>query len=209
MTLLTRNVSIHLVVSVAVSLAGCGARVGLGDPDPTSDAGTRPDARVSSDAGADAGHDASMPIEDGGSADASAGSDIGEPCATGSECDSSAELMGSGLPACLMAGTWPNGGAWLDGYCTAFCAPPPPIQDGAPLERRDCPERSLCVPLRTGEVGICLRSCDTDADCRTDDEYFCRRHFGLSLSPPTTTNGVCVSYHCRSRGCDGSADCDC
>lgn len=168
------------------------------------------DPAVAIDAGSprDAGSDA-------GSADAGLDpdSDIGEPCDAISDCRAAGGS--EEVPACLSAETWPNGTAWQNGYCAAACAAPPPIQDGVALGRGDCPPDALCTPLSPEpgagvyEGGICLRACSSDADCRVDEGYFCRRSWGVAGTPVDTPNGVCMAWHCRSRGCPSSAICGC
>ncbi|AKF08919.1 hypothetical protein [Sandaracinus amylolyticus] len=187
----------------ALLLAACSTSR-LTEPDASSfDAGVDA-AAPAVDAGTDATVDASTPPDTGPE-----GADIGEPCVDDDACRYPDDL-GDELPECLGGPTpFNNGNAWTNGYCVTPCAPPPAIVDGAALEQGDCPDGALCVPFRE-EYGLCLRGCESDDDCRTEDGYYCRRAFGGGINEdPSTSNGVCMASHCQSRGCPRSAVCAC
>jgi len=202
-----------LLAAACVATAACGARGGLQDLDASAlldasvaDEGV-PDAGMDS-ATADSGDDAMMDA----AADSSPPevSDIGEPC-SGPDACMSAEAV-SDVPACIERGVWPNGHLWEDGYCTAQCTPSTRPEEGEPLARDDCPFDALCLRVEGG-VGVCLLACEDDGDCRMPSafSYSCRRSFGAGApgEPVLAPIGVCASAHCQSRGCIGSARCDC
>ena len=153
---------------------------------PSRDGSVRPDAGIGDDAGApDAGP--------------GLGAENGEACTVADDCRW-AEAASEHVPACLPGdrpGDWPNPAGWTGGYCASACARPPAIETGVALEQRECPSGSLCTPMSAEpgdayDFGICLRACETDADCRADEGYFCRRDWGLSVETP---NGVCMGWH--------------
>ncbi|HJL20442.1 MAG TPA: hypothetical protein RMH99_32545 [Sandaracinaceae bacterium LLY-WYZ-13_1] len=195
--------------ALLLATGGCGARGGLDYLD-------RREA-TPADAGADARDadrmDAPPAVADGGPPETDAGprdagpdSDIGDPCDGPSACRSAEDVVD--VPACIGPGVWPNGHLWEDGYCTAQCTPSSAPGEGEPLARDDCPPDALCVPFEDG-IGVCLLACEDDDPCRPSDlptpPYACRRSFGDDELPV----GVCVSSHCTTRGCPGSARCDC
>jgi hypothetical protein len=189
-----------MVAFLWLCVTACGARGGLANPE------LRRDADVGEDAGRDAG---SVPPDGGprvdGGTDAGPMSDIGDPCAGPSSCLAADEVVD--VPACIEGGVWPNGGLWTDGYCTAQCTPTTAPGEGDALAQDDCPAGALCVPYEG--VGVCLLACESDAGCRPSDlpsgPYACRRSFA---GEPLEV-GVCASSHCLTRGCPGSARCDC
>lgn len=78
--------------------------------------------------------------------------------------------------------------------------------------RDDCPFDALCLRLE-GDVGVCLLACEDDGGCRMPSafSYSCRRSFGARApgEPVLAPVGVCAPAHCLTRGCIGSARCDC
>jgi len=110
------------------------------------------------------------------------GGHTGDPCANGDQC-----LSGT----CLTT-DWPGG------YCIGHCVLPTGYnsntffsEDAYPTEQ--CPENNVCYPvdsLARDNAGVCLKVCDSDADCRP--EYFCDKETDLSSgSTKTFTNGIC------------------
>jgi hypothetical protein len=151
---------------------------------------TPDDALASRDALAPDAADATVP-------DASRTGADGEPCAAEAECASAGQTVAPGFTSCDRA--------WPGGYCRSFCVAPAAPAAGAPLDAGDCPRGSACLPTyRATGVGLCLRACTADSDCRVAEGYYCRRDFaGVS-----TSTGVCAPPHCKSRGCAGG-DCSC
>lgn len=181
----------------------------LADATVRADAETFPDAMVLADA--EIFPDAEV-MEDAGALAA-----VGEACAQNAECASSENPLSSLFPqACITF--WPNG------YCADFCTLPADALAGPVLVRADCPANAICIPRSGGfvpspdgrdDIGICVRECDVDADCRTDEPdenngYYCRKNFYPEPSSSMSyQNGYCAPAHCGSRGCPGMFRCEC
>lgn len=184
---------------------GSGATVGAsdaGDPTPARDAAspTIADTGLSGDTLAPLDAPDAPPREAAADAlapDAAPAGADGDPCAAEAECASAGQTVAPGFASC--------DAAWPGGYCRSFCVAPAAPSAGAPLETRDCPRGSACLPTYMASgVGLCLRACTTDAECRVGEGYYCRRDF----AGVTTSTGVCAPPHCKSRGCAGG-DCSC
>jgi hypothetical protein len=187
-------------------LAGCTADTGELDPTDGLDA-SLPDAdSMTIDVGADVGIDARV---DAGPE----GSGIGEPCAEPSDCRSADSPYAELFPtSCIVTAV--NG--WPGGYCTDFCELPDDPFAPPALVRSNCPEGAVCLPRSQGpnpepdeEIGACFDECASDADCRVDDGYYCRRTFWRPSGEITFSNGYCAPNHCQSRGCPFSFVCGC
>ncbi len=76
---------------------------------------------------------------------------LGDACTASDEC-------GGGLYC------EPADDGFTGGYCTEDCQ-----------NDTDCGSNGICAALQvvSGEIQVCLKSCDTDADCRTAESYFC------------------------------------
>ncbi|MCC7386405.1 MAG: hypothetical protein IT384_31495 [Deltaproteobacteria bacterium] len=125
------------------------------------------------------------------------GEDNGGPCTTETECRS---YGSASAPICVTE----NGGD----YCVSACALPGGFGVSDTFERSDCPEGSVCFATSQffdeQGLGTCVKECREDAECRTEDGYFCRRTYDGRLYE----NGYCAPAHCVSRGCFGYA-CHC
>lgn len=187
-------VSISVVAAASTLLVGCSCSLSHAPSDSGSDA-TSIDAASTDAASPDTGLDAPALID---SSVLPIG--LGEPCTSSADCLDPDDYTGTPpFSACITETTWPNG------YCQTFCTSPTVPQAGSPLARGDCPVDGACLPTyMSTEIGLCLRSCTIDSECRTDEGYYCRRDF---LGVHTAT-GVCAPPHCMSRGCAG-ADCSC
>ncbi|MDW8361112.1 MAG: hypothetical protein RMK74_01825 [Myxococcales bacterium] len=89
---------------------------------------------------------------------------------------------------------------WLGGYCVGPCILPAGYNTntlfaGERLPRATCPEGNVCFVNGTfaeGDLGVCLRECAVDEDCRSSDGYVCVRSFRLPGGTARYENGVCV-----------------
>jgi hypothetical protein len=82
---------------------------------------------------------------------------IGQPCAEHSDCVAS---VGVNNPFCLDEQHEYN----PNGYCSHFCDPSLPS---------DCGSGAICVPNGPFSADICMKTCATNADCRTAEGYAC------------------------------------
>lgn len=134
------------------------------------------------------------------------GSETGGPCADDEGC-----LGGN----CLAPYTTGFTG-WAGGYCMTQCILPMgyntnTFYSGDALPPGTCAGDSVCFPngsYTRGDVGVCLRECTTDADCRQDEGYTCLKEYGLpSGDTATYTNGVCLPMDCQSTACPVGYEC--
>lgn len=94
-------------------------------------------------------------------------------------------------------------------YCVASCTAPTGLISDGGLPRADCPARAVCLPdFNRLRPGTCMAECQRDADCRTNEGYFCRR-FSIDGGSGETSNGYCAPTHCQTRGCTSSFECFC
>lgn len=195
---------------VALALGGCSA-----DTAPLDETGL-------GDASVD---DATLAIRDAGAPDASSAPDaagpldagapatwVGTPCTSRQDCPSADSPYADLYPNACM-GTQED---WPGGYCVDYCTLPPDPFVLPNLARADCPLGAVClsrsaVPGQNPpeDIGACVKECQTDADCRTGDGYFCRHRFGREGTEVIFDNGYCAPAHCASRGCPTSYACQC
>lgn len=143
---------------------------------------------------------------------APSGAGNGEACVGGESACRSGMCFGP-VGRLTSGGTYPTG--WVDGYCFSPCALPEGYNNDTfwsdgPLPQGACPSGDVCFPaagsLLGGELGYCMAECTSDADCRAEDGYFCRKSFTMGgASPP---NGVCwYVTDCNSSGCPAGLEC--
>ena len=137
---------------------------------------------------------------------------VGKPCAELEDCPSGNGPLSSLPPTACIRG--PN--SWPGGYCTEFCPLPADPYQLPRLQRSDCPLGAVCLPrapfVASNEgVGACVAECSSDADCRTEEGYFCRKSFPRidAAAPLNFDNGYCAPPHCMSRGCSVGISCEC
>lgn len=79
---------------------------------------------------------------------------------------------------------------------------PSTIWPEAALPQSNCPTGSVCLfngTLARGDLGVCLDECNTNADCRTNQGYYCRKSIRLSSGMTQTwTNGWCTLIDCAN-----------
>jgi hypothetical protein len=81
---------------------------------------------------------------------------IGQPCTMHTQCVASA---GKNNPFCFDPINYPNG------YCSHFCDP---------TVMGDCGANAICVPNGPNAENVCMRTCTTNAQCRTAEGYTCQ-----------------------------------
>ncbi len=131
-----------------------------------------------------------------------AGQDIGESCTqTGAmnNCRS-----GDCVPAQNSRGVYTG---WNNGYCSSACTLPfgwnsSTLWPETTFPRGNCPMGSICFPdgdpgIAERDPGTCFHECRSDADCRANEGYTCRRTFTRGNNRPFTwQNGVCWPRSC-------------
>ncbi|MFO0684228.1 MAG: hypothetical protein U0234_19400 [Sandaracinus sp.] len=129
-----------------------------------------------------------------------AGADNGEACSSDSACRGQ---------NCIEQ-TASNG--YIGGYCISFCRLPTGYNNtsfftGTELPSGTCGgDHSICIPngaaSAVDDLGICLRECRADTDCRAGFE--CVRTVGTS----TFSNGWCAPVDCLAGGtCPSGTTC--
>lgn len=130
-----------------------------------------------------------------------AGADNGEACSSDAACRGQ---------NCIDESGGING--YVGGYCVSFCRLPTGYNNtsfytGTELPSGTCGgEHSVCIPngaaTSVDDLGICLRECRGDTDCRPG--YECVQSAGTS----TFTNGWCAPIDCLSGGsCPSGTTC--
>jgi hypothetical protein len=135
-----------------------------------------------------------------------AGSVTGGTCADNPDCQSE---------QCLpeRSGLTPSG--WNGGYCIGPCILPAGYNSSTffgedTLPQGTCVDGDVCFPngsLTRGDLGVCLAGCDSDADCRADEGYECRKSFATAGGNNTFTNGVCFRIDCGTTPCPTGFSC--
>ncbi len=209
---------IALLLGVGSSL-GCSSPTGsLGDA-AASDSGAAdsgaPDSGASFDSGAfDSGAFDSGAADSGTPDTGLEGRAVGESCEQPADCRSADSPFRDLPPSpCITV----DGSTWEGGYCTDYCTLPDDPFVPPALARADCPEGAVCLPrspipempVPSSEIGACLKECQTDADCREAEGYYCRHEFGPYMQRVTFENGYCAPLHCQTRGCTASFICGC
>ncbi len=135
------------------------------------------------------------------------GGRTGEACATDDAC-----LSGNCITERNEGGT-PTG--WNGGTCIGNCALEPgwnsnDLYFGDAYPTGVCPDANVCYPtgeLVQGSPGVCLKVCDTNADCREAEGYECSKTVQLSSGPKTFTNGICFPVDCAETPCPAGFEC--
>lgn len=127
--------------------------------------------------------------------------------ANGSACRADDECLGDCIPE-IDSTSAPTG--YLGGQCFSRGRVPNLAMyvGGMPLPRGNCPAGSVILPANNGggegDLGVCLPSCSTNADCnsgRTPDAmgrtgYFC--DLDIFSMPPQPSTGVCSPINCSA-----------
>ncbi|MEM1008426.1 MAG: hypothetical protein AAGJ35_05420 [Myxococcota bacterium] len=108
---------------------------------------------------------------------------IGTPCNDRQTCGPQGQCLREDRPNTMELpssdNTSPKGPP--GGYCSRSC-----------LDPQDCPSGSQC--WFTFEGGLCLKMCNTNQDCRTQENYTCRL---LSSEQTQTQQPFCLPPQCR------------
>jgi hypothetical protein len=92
---------------------------------------------------------------------------------------------------------------YLGGYCQSLCRIPQGYNtnnffDGPALPQGTCTGDAVCLPggnqQGAGDLGVCLASCTSSADCRPG--YTCNQ----TIQSHTFTNGYCAPVNCMAAG---------
>lgn len=133
----------------------------------------------------------------------------GEMCARAEDC------LG-GLCNAARSGSTPTG--WNNGFCLGPCILPPGYNTntffaGDTLPTGTCPDGDICFPngsFTEADLGVCVADCLSDADCRVEDGYECRKTFATASGSQTYTNGVCFPLRpasCTTGACPDGFRC--
>ncbi len=97
---------------------------------------------------------------------------------------------------------------WNGGYCQSRCILPAGYNSSnfwgeMMLPQANCPQGGLCLAfsgsLARGDIGVCLKSCNSNADCRASEGYFCQKTVQLSASNTRRySNGYCIPVNCAN-----------
>lgn len=132
-------------------------------------------------------------------------SPIGGPCEGGADCQSnSSPYIGPYPQACV-----PTAENWAGGYCVDYCVLPGEPFVPPRLVRADCPSGATPGQFPREDIGACLKECQVDSNCRTEEGYYCRHDFFRPSGPVSFENGYCAPSHCQARGGPGSFLCQC
>jgi hypothetical protein len=138
------------------------------------------------------------------------GSENGDMCDNDSQCISDNCIMETNM------GT-PTG--WTRGYCIGVCILPVGYNsstfytdagEGPGLPQGTCPDGDVCFPngsLNRGDQGACLEACSTDADCRADQGYYCRKSYQTGSGMYTFDTGACFPIDCSVTPCPTGYTC--
>jgi len=129
------------------------------------------------------------------------GSETGGVCAEDGDC-----LSGD----CILSHSGGSATGWNLGYCIGSCILPLGYNTntffaGDALPAGTCSGAAVCYPngsLTHGDLGVCLSSCSSNADCRVEDGYECVQEVPLTSGDISRyTNGVCLPISCRYDPC--------
>ena len=141
------------------------------------------------------------------------GAPIGAPCAARQDCQSAGHPDADSYPEACMGD---EGEIWPGGYCIDYCTLPEGPLTLPRLPQADCPSDGVCLSRVAipghgppDPVGICVKACTEDSECRTDEGYFCRHRFWQDGVDLIFDNGYCAPSHCSTRGCPVSFPCQC
>jgi hypothetical protein len=114
-------------------------------------------------------------------------SGIGGPCVTRDDCKTAYCFSDMQDPG------------WRNGYCVQACGGGMGPSGPSPV---NCPMGAACTTLDTFD-GICYLTCNSDADCRASEGYYC-----LDATPKLKAGGPKVCYAKNSPpGCNVNSDC--
>ncbi len=139
------------------------------------------------------------------------GQHIGESCvATGQPgaTDANHCISGHCSPAAIYdAMMRPTYTGFNGGSCYSFCVLPQGYNDstffqGTALPQADCPGGSVCFPntdFAPGDLGVCIKSCAANSDCRTAEGYTCQKRFAVTATRSVGfSNGICTRIDCAN-----------
>ncbi|MEI8254849.1 MAG: hypothetical protein WCJ30_04175 [Deltaproteobacteria bacterium] len=116
----------------------------------------------------------------------------GEPCTMDSDCGGICltEVQTDGSPT-----------GWIGGFCASVGRLPgrSAYQNGQPLPQSNCPAGCVAMPtidvFAEGDMAVCLKACEADADCGRPGLRCNRDILGIGVPP---TNGFCQPIDCQS-----------
>lgn len=90
---------------------------------------------------------------------------------------------------------------WIGGFCASVGRLPgrSAYQNGQPLPQSNCPAGCVAMPtidvFAEGDMAVCLKACEADADCGRPGLRCNRDILGIGVPP---TNGFCQPIDCQS-----------
>lgn len=100
---------------------------------------------------------------------------------------------------------------WNGGYCISRCILPQgfnsstfwgPAGMTVDLPQATCPMGGVCLPASSyarGDLGTCYHSCQSNADCRGAEGYFCQKSIQLTQTTSRRfSNGFCIPVNCTN-----------